>query len=128
MGIGGDPIRGTGFLEVLEAFEKDEQTLAVLLIGEIGGQGEEQAARYARDCMTKPLAAFIAGRCAPPGRRMGHAGAIISGGQGDAKSKIEAIRSCGIPVADTLDLVGEALLQAVRAAGMDEALLRRQDC
>ena len=128
VGIGGDPIRGTGFLEVLEAFEKDEQTLAVLLIGEIGGQGEEQAARYARDCMTKPLAAFIAGRCAPPGRRMGHAGAIISGGQGDAKSKIEAIRSCGIPVADTLDLVGEALLQAVRAAGMDEALLRRQDC
>ena len=128
VGIGGDPIRGTGFLEVLEAFEKDEQTLAVLLIGEIGGQGEEQAARYARDCMTKPLAAFIAGRCAPPGRRMGHASAIISGGQGDAKSKIEAIRACGIPVADTLDVVGQALLSAVRAAGVDEALLRQELC
>ncbi len=123
VGIGGDPIRGTGFLDVLEAFERDEETLAVLMIGEIGGSGEEQAALYARDCMTKPVAAFIAGRTAPPGRRMGHAGAIISGGKGGANDKIAAIRACGIPVADTPDLLGQTLLEAARRAGIDEALL-----
>ncbi len=124
VGIGGDPVKGTGFVDVLQAFEQDEQTLAVLMIGEIGGVGEEQAALYARDHMTKPVAAFIAGRCAPPGRRMGHAGAIISGGQGGAQDKIDAIRACGIPVADTPDLLGNVLLEAVQKKGVDLSLLR----
>ena len=124
VGIGGDPVKGTGFVDVLQAFEQDEQTLAVLMIGEIGGVGEEQAALYARDHMTKPVAAFIAGRCAPPGRRMGHAGAILSGGQGGAQDKIDAIRACGIPVADTPDLLGNVLLEAVQKKGVDLSLLR----
>ena len=124
VGIGGDPVKGTGFVDVLQAFEQDEQTLAVLMIGEIGGVGEEQAALYARDHMTKPVAAFIAGRCAPPGRRMGHAGAIISGGQGGAQDKIDAIRACGIPVADTPHLLGNVLLEAVQKKGVDLSLLR----
>lgn len=121
LGIGGDPIRGTGFREALELFEADPETLAVVLIGEIGGSGEEEAAEYLRTRMTKPAAAFISGRTAPPGRRMGHAGAIIQGGAGTAAGKIAALRAAGVTVADTPDRIGEALVEALRKAGLYDA-------
>jgi succinyl-CoA synthetase alpha subunit len=101
VGIGGDPIIGTNFIEILELFEADPETEAVVLIGEIGGDEEERAAAYIAQNMSKPVAAFIAGRTAPPGRRMGHAGAIISGGAGTADSKREALRQAGVRVADS---------------------------
>ena len=99
VGIGGDPIVGTSFVEALELFERDEATEQVVLIGEIGGSGEEQAARYIAERMTKPVVAFVAGRTAPPGRRMGHAGAIVEGGSGTAGAKIAAFVAAGVPVA-----------------------------
>lgn len=117
VGIGGDPIRGTGFVDCLKAFESDPDTLAVVMNGEIGGSGEEEAADYIRT-MTKPVAAFIGGQSAPPGKRMGHAGAIISGGKGTASGKIEALRGAGVEVAMTPDLIGEALVRAVTARGI----------
>ncbi len=101
IGIGGDQIIGTNFLDALEMFQADPATKAVVLIGEIGGNDEEMAANYVRTKMTKPVVGFIAGRMAPPGKRMGHAGAIISGGSGTAKDKIEAFNRAGIPVADS---------------------------
>jgi succinyl-CoA synthetase alpha subunit len=101
IGIGGDPIIGTRFLDVLEMFERDRQTEAVVLIGEIGGSDEEVAAEYIQRQMTKPVVSFIAGRTAPPGKRMGHAGAIIAGGSGTAAEKIAAFRAAGVEVADT---------------------------
>ncbi len=100
IGIGGDPIIGTNFIDALAAYETDPQTEAVVLIGEIGGTDEEQAAEFVRTKMTKPVVSFIAGRTAPPGKRMGHAGAIIAGGKGTAQEKIEAMRAADIPVAD----------------------------
>ena len=117
VGIGGDPIRGTGFVDCLKAFEADPDTLAVVMNGEIGGSGEEEAADYIRT-MTTPVAAFIGGQSAPPGKRMGHAGAIISGGKGTASGKIEALRGAGVEVAMTPDLIGEALVRAVTARGI----------
>jgi succinyl-CoA synthetase alpha subunit len=101
LGIGGDPIVGTGFLDVLEMFQKDPQTKAVVLIGEIGGTDEEDAAAYIKKNMTKPVVAFVAGRTAPPGKRMGHAGAIIAGGSGTAAEKIAAFHKAGIKVAES---------------------------
>jgi len=101
LGIGGDPVIGTRFLDVLEMFEKDRQTEAVVLIGEIGGTDEEVAAEYIKQHMTKPVVSFIAGRTAPPGKRMGHAGAIIAGGAGTAAEKIAAFRAAGVEVAET---------------------------
>jgi succinyl-CoA synthetase alpha subunit len=101
LGIGGDPIVGTGFLDVLEMFQKDPQTKAVVLIGEIGGTDEEDAAAYIKKNMTKPVVAFVAGRTAPPGKRMGHAGAIIAGGSGTAAEKIAAFNKAGIKVAES---------------------------
>jgi succinyl-CoA synthetase alpha subunit len=101
VGIGGDPIVGTSFIEVLDLFEADPDTDAVVLIGEIGGDEEERAAAHIAEHLSKPVTAFIAGRTAPPGRRMGHAGAIISGGAGTAESKREALRQAGVRVADS---------------------------
>ena len=117
VGIGGDPIRGTGFLDCLRSFEADPDTLAVVMNGEIGGSGEEEAAQFIKT-MTKPVAAFIGGQSAPPGKRMGHAGAIISGGKGTASGKIAALREAGVEVAMTPDLIGEALVKAVTARGI----------
>ncbi|MGH7465245.1 MAG: succinate--CoA ligase subunit alpha, partial [Longimicrobiales bacterium] len=112
VGIGGDPINGTSFIDCLEAFEADEETRAVVMIGEIGGTDEQNAARYVRERMSKPVVGFIAGQTAPPGRRMGHAGAIISGSTGTAAEKIEAFEENGIGVARRpSDVVG--LIQKV---------------
>jgi succinyl-CoA synthetase alpha subunit len=101
VGIGGDPIAGTSFIDVLQLFQADPRTEAILMMGEIGGTAEERAAEFIRKHVTKPVAAFIAGQTAPPGKRMGHAGAIISGGTGTAKEKIAALRAAGIIVADS---------------------------
>lgn len=101
VGIGGDPIIGTGYLDLLERFEADEDTDAVVLIGEIGGDAEERAAEYIKASMKTPVVSFISGRSAPEGKRMGHAGAIISGGKGTAEAKVEAFEAVGVPVADT---------------------------
>jgi succinyl-CoA synthetase alpha subunit len=100
VGIGGDPINGTSFLDVLEMFEEDPETEQVVMIGEIGGNDEERAAVYIARHMTKPVTAFIAGRSAPPGRRMGHAGAIVEGSSGTAEGKIEALNEVGVRVAE----------------------------
>ena len=108
IGIGGDPIIGTSFVDALEAFENDPKTEAVVMCGEIGGEDEEQAARFVRDHMDTPVTGFIAGRTAPPGKRMGHAGAIVSGsGTGTAASKIEALNDAGVPVGDTPEEVAD---------------------
>lgn len=109
IGIGGDPIVGTSFVDCLRLFEADPSTEGVVLIGEIGGSAEEEAAAFIRDHMTKPVAGFIAGRSAPPGRRMGHAGAIISGGKGTAAQKIAALESAGVRIAPTPDRIGETM-------------------
>ena len=113
VGIGGDPVRGLGFIECLELFQQDPDTAGVLMIGEIGGTDEEAAAAWAKKNMNKPLAAFIAGRTAPPGKRMGHAGAIISGGEGDAESKIAALRAAGFEIAETPADMGDAMCRAM---------------
>ncbi len=121
IGIGGDPIRGTSFLDALMAFEADPDTYAVVMNGEIGGSGEEEAANYIANCMTKPVAAFIGGQSAPAGKRMGHAGAIVSGGKGTARGKIAALQEAGVVVAMTPDKIGEALVTAVQKKGLDLA-------
>jgi succinyl-CoA synthetase alpha subunit len=109
LGIGGDPINGTSFVDVLRLFEEDPQTEAVVLIGEIGGSAEEDAAAYIAAHITKPVAAFVAGRTAPPGRRMGHAGAIIAGGSGRAEDKIAGLRAAGVLVADSPEQIAQLL-------------------
>lgn len=110
VGIGGDPINGTSHLDVLRMFNEDPETEAIVMIGEIGGSAEEQAAAYVRDHVRKPVAAFIAGTTAPAGRRMGHAGAIVSGSSGGADSKIAALKAAGIAVAPTPSDIAETLL------------------
>ncbi len=111
LGIGGDPVIGTSFVDALELFEADDETEAVVMIGEIGGSAEEEAAEFVSSEMSKPVAAFIAGATAPPGKRMGHAGAIISGGKGTAEDKTRALEKAGIPVAPSPALIGETLQQ-----------------
>jgi len=126
VGIGGDPIRGLSHVDVLKMFEADPETYAVVMIGEIGGSGEEEAAEYIRDHMTKPVAAFISGQSAPAGKRMGHAGAIISGGKGTAAGKIQALESVGVIVAPTPDKIGDALVEAITKAGIYEKCLIKE--
>ncbi len=123
VGIGGDPIKGTGFLDVLDLFNRDEETYAVVMIGEIGGSGEEDAAEWIKANMKKPVVAFISGQTAPKGKRMGHAGAIISGGKGTAESKNRVLKECGIDVAPTPDKIGETLIGAIKRAGIYEKCL-----
>ena len=111
VGIGGDPVNGTSHLDVLKMFNDDPETEAIIMIGEIGGDKEEEAAAWAKDHVKKPIAAFIAGATAPPGRRMGHAGAIVSGGKGTAQGKIEALQAAGIAVAPTPAAMADTLLK-----------------
>jgi succinyl-CoA synthetase alpha subunit len=113
VGLGGDPVNGTSFVDVLRLFQDDPQTEAILMMGEIGGSAEEQAAAFVKQHVTKPVAAFIAGRTAPPGKRMGHAGAIISGGHGTATEKIAALRSAGIAVAESPAEIGQTVRQTM---------------
>jgi succinyl-CoA synthetase alpha subunit len=111
VGIGGDPVGGLSFVQCLEMFEGDPDTTAIVMIGEIGGMAEEEAAAYAAQHVTKPVVGFIAGQTAPPGRRMGHAGAIIAGGQGTAAAKMAAIERCGIHVVQSPAAIGDTVLE-----------------
>jgi len=114
VGIGGDPVNGTSHLDCLQMFEEDPDTEAVIMIGEIGGNAEEQAARFVKENMSKPVAAYIAGVTAPPGKRMGHAGAIISGGKGTAAEKVAVLEECGISVAKSPAEMAQALMKVYR--------------
>ena len=115
VGIGGDPIRGLNFIDCLQMFEADPETEAIIMVGEIGGADEEAAAEYIKHHVTKPVAGYIAGQTAPKGKRMGHAGAIISGGSGKAEDKIEALQQAGVVVASSPAGLGEAVLEAMKA-------------
>ena len=113
VGIGGDPIPGSSFIDMLKLFEDDQQTEAIVMVGEIGGTAEESAADYIKNNVNKPVISYIAGQTAPAGKRMGHAGAIISGGKGTAKDKIEKLKECGIHVADSLVSIGSKVSEVL---------------
>jgi succinyl-CoA synthetase alpha subunit len=117
VGLGGDPIVGTSFIELLAIFQEDSENEAIKKMGEIGGTAEEEAASFVKANVTKPVAAFIAGRTAPPGKRMGHAGAIISGGKGTASEKIAALKDAGIEIAESPADMGEAVARAMKRQG-----------
>jgi succinyl-CoA synthetase alpha subunit len=114
IGIGGDPIIGTSFIDVLRQFEEDPDTEAIVMIGEIGGTDEEEAAQFVKDHVNKPVIGFVAGKTAPPGRRMGHAGAIISGGRGTASDKLMAFQEAGITVAPTPSEIGSTVKKVLK--------------
>ncbi len=116
VGIGGDPIPGSSFVDILSQFEEDDKTSAVVLIGEIGGTAEEEAAKFIKENMSKPVVAYIAGVTAPKGKRMGHAGAIIAGGKGTAKEKMEALRSAGVVVTESPAEIAQAMKEALKSA------------
>jgi succinyl-CoA synthetase alpha subunit len=126
VGIGGDPIIGLDFVDLLAMFEKDPGTEAVVLIGEIGGSAEEEAAEFYRKHMTKPVIAFIAGKTAPPGRRMGHAGAIISGGSGTAEQKIRFLEKAGIHVVDYPEFIPRELKKVLKTTGQKKIKSRSE--
>ena len=114
VGIGGDPIPGSSFIDILKLFESDDQTKAIVMVGEIGGSAEEEAAEYIKNNVTKPVISYIAGQTAPPGKRMGHAGAIIAGGKGTAADKIAKLKECGVEIADSLVDIGKKVEEVLR--------------
>ncbi len=120
VGIGGDPVNGTSFIDVLKEFNEDPETYAVVMIGEIGGTAEEEAAEWITEHMTKPVVGFIGGQTAPEGKRMGHAGAIISGGKGSAADKIKALNAAGVETAETPSVIGETFIKVVKEKGLYE--------
>jgi succinyl-CoA synthetase alpha subunit len=113
VGIGGDSVNGTNFVDCLEAFENDKNTKSIIMIGEIGGSAEETAADYVKEYVSKPVVGFIAGRTAPPGKRMGHAGAIVSGGDDTAEAKMRILGECGIAVAESVADIGNLMKAAM---------------
>ncbi|GBF71986.1 succinate--CoA ligase subunit alpha [Paenibacillus sp. 598K] len=126
VGIGGDPVKGSEFIDILSRFNDDPETYAVIMIGEIGGTAEEEAAEWVKANMTKPVVGFIGGATAPPGKRMGHAGAIISGGKGTAAEKISTLEACGIKVAPTPSEMGSTLVSVLEERGLLEKCITRQ--
>jgi len=123
IGIGGDPVKGTNFIDVLKRFNEDKETYAVIMIGEIGGTDEEKAAKWVKMNMWKPVVGFIGGMTAPPGKRMGHAGAIISDGKGTASEKIKTMQKCGIKVAETPAVIGKTLISVLKENDLLESCI-----